>query len=234
MEMIRLKGRDVVDEAVWEGESPLDSRATFYLVKNGQKQQVPSELIPAMIALDGEDPENFLCEIPCVWDVLPLDKENVSVSFFLSEEVVIVQNPAFGGELGAGVRGFAVRRPIFEQASRWAKATPILSVENALDEFMNKLFPRIILRKGGWQSDPDLLRNAGSLSRALAQLFMLDLQDIRMEVEQSNPSLSPAIHGALLFDLTLDKIREIFLSSELSGNKRSPSGYRLEKVSLQQ
>ncbi|MHB8422552.1 MAG: hypothetical protein ACYC9S_04990 [Leptospirales bacterium] len=219
--MIRLKGKDVVDEALWETENPLGSRAVFYLVRNGRKQEVSGEQVPELIEKEGVDPETFLCEIPCVWDVLQEHSEKGSVLFFVRQEVVIVQNPYYGGELGSGVRAFAVLRPVFEKAARWAKATPILSIDDALDEFMSKLFPRIILRKGGWQSNPVLLRNAGSLSLALSQLFALDLDSIRTELECSNGPLSPMMHSVLLFDLVLEKIRKSFTLSERTGHQQN-------------
>lgn len=222
--MIRLKGKDVVDEALWTGGSPLDPRATFYLLKNGRKLQVLPELISDLIRMKGEDPESFFCEIPCVWDLLPSKGEFPSVSFFLGEEFAIVRNPYHGGELGDGMRAFAVFRTVFEKAARWAKATPILEIDDALDEFMNRLFPRIILRRSGWRSDPDLLQNAHSLSRALAHLFEIDIYEIQRRIGQSRPPLFPAIQAAVLFDLTLDRIREIL----------SPPGSLQESDSLRQ
>ncbi|MHB1285659.1 MAG: hypothetical protein ACYCYP_03700 [Leptospirales bacterium] len=109
------------------------------------------------------------------------------MTFHPAGEMVIVQNRFFGVNLVHGDsrdRWFATSRAVFDDAIQWAKATPVIEKDYSIEEFLDKLFPRIFFRMGAWKRDSVLLRNSRGLAETLSQIFGLDWLEVQKTSEK--------------------------------------------------
>ncbi len=214
--MIRLKGQDAVNEALWLlGENPVCPRVSFYLERKGKSLSVSPQRLQSLLEKKEAVPDDFRCEIFCVWDILPPREPRPGLAFYPAGEMVIVQNRFFGVNLVHGDsrdRWFATSRPVFDNAILWAKATPVIESDYSIDEFLDKLFPRIFFRIGAWKKDFVLLKNARELAETLSQVLGLDWEEVQKTAEKRSMSLlreagSKGQLDGVLFDTVIERRR---------------------------
>ncbi|AIA31624.1 hypothetical protein [Leptospirillum ferriphilum] len=216
--MIRVKGQDAVNEAFWYlGESPnLPKAAFFRLTPEGDKRKISPEEIQKLVASNRARPQEFMCEVPCVWDLLQgCESDRVSfplpdLSIYPGTKVVVVQNRFFGAEICPGSRWFSISRPVYDSAVRWAKGTPVIEPEYSQDEFMNRLFPRTFLKPGVWRGDCHSLKECRLTGEHLLQIFSLPhLQNSGWEDQQKAPGreISEEYGDGLFYDRVLEDVR---------------------------
>jgi hypothetical protein len=179
--MIRVKGQDAVNEAFWYlGESPNLPKASFFrLTSNGEKRKISPEEIQRLVAGNRARPQEFVCEVPCVWDLMQgFESDRVlfplpEISIYPGPKVVLVQNRFFGAEICPGSRWFAVARSVYDGAVRWARGTPVIEPEYSQDEFMNRLFPRMFLKPGIWRGESRYMKECRQTGDYLLSVFSL-------------------------------------------------------------
>lgn len=217
--MLLLEGVDALHEALWiQGENPFSPRVTFFLRKEGERIPVSPCRIRTLLEEKQAVPDDFICEIVCVWDILPPQEPNPALAFYPAGDLMIIRNRFFGEELvcrdanDSNDRWFATPRSAFESASSWAKSTPVLESEYSIDEFLNKLFPRIFFRAGSWKNDCVLLRYSKELSETLIRIFGLNPDDLQKAAEESSMNFlreedSRGQPDGILFDTVLECLR---------------------------
>lgn len=215
--MIRLKGQDAVNEAFWFlGESPnLPKAAFFRFAADGGRKQIAPEEIQKLVSGNRARPEEFLCEVPCVWDMIEGCEQRqfqipaLPLAIYPGTGHAIVQNRFFGAEVCPGSRWFAVLRSVYDSAVRWAKGTPVIEPEYSEDEFMNRLFPRVFLRTGAWRADPFLLKTSREIGEHLLDIFGLpgDRLSEQPQLRLGKSEEPGGCDDALFYDRVLEIIR---------------------------
>jgi hypothetical protein len=218
--MIRVKGQDAVNEAFWYlGESPNLPKASFFrLTPNGEKRKILPEEIQRLVAGNRARPQEFVCEVPCVWDLVQgCESDRVffplpEISIYPGSKVVLVQNRFFGAEICPGSRWFAVARPVYDSAVRWARGTPVIEPEYSQDEFMNRLFPRMFLKTGIWRGESHFMKECRQTGDHLLSVFSLPREHFSEWDAQSPSGISDGERSedhrdGLFYDRVLEGVR---------------------------
>ncbi len=215
--MIRLRGQEAYKQAcsmtIKEGRH--SNPATFFF----ENTDLMIPLLPedalkrikdGMLNLD-----NLACEVPSVWDLLLQEEKDGTLTVYPCQKTVLFFNRDFGPDLGNGVRVFGVLPPVFVNAMIWAMQSPVIEKEFDLDKFFLKLYPRMILKKGNWQNDSDLLSRSLEIAYELIRIFKLKSGkpwSLWGELLRNHPSLMSGeesmFQGGKMLDLVLDKIFE--------------------------
>lgn len=215
--MIRIKGKNAVSEASLLMKSPSHylEEIQFYVRKDGQEHRIFPELIPALLESGAIKPEWLFCEVPSVWDLLSSKGETSKISFFKDNSlVVILDSFEIGDETyNSKVSAFAVPKSVFVRTMRWARSMPAMNVEDAVNSFLGRIFPRIFLRRGGWVTNMDLFHHCEQLAKILAKIYSIDLQALSGENDGKN-ILSKAgwsdLDSGPFFDRVMDAICKKF------------------------
>lgn len=138
--------------------------------------------------------------------VCTADMEGGGIAYRCPNTVLILSKKS-GAEIGNGIRGFAVRSSVFDESERRAGISP--SDERMGDAGFVRLFPRMLLRKGGWEQDIDLLRYSKEIARGLIELFGIDpefvWERVRNHAALYHEGVVP-IHGGTLLDVVLEEV----------------------------
>ncbi len=218
--MIRVKGQDAVNEAFWYlGESPnLPKESFFRLTSEGEKKEILPEEIQRLVAGNRARPQEFVCEVPCVWDLIQACESDrirfplPDLSIYPGPEVVLVQNRFFGAEICPGSRWFVVARSGYDSAVRWARGTPVIEPEYSQDEFMNRLFPRMFLKPGIWRRECRFLKECRKAGEHLLRVFSLPPERFSAW-DGPDPSRVVSLDGSgdcgdgLFYDRVLEAVR---------------------------
>lgn len=156
------------------------------------------------------------------WDRLrEADKEGCAMAYRCPNTVLILSRKS-GAEIGNGIRGFAVRASVFDDSARIAKKPVTADGDEKCDGSFIRLYPRMLLRKGAWEQDIDLLRFSKEIARGLIELFGIDpefvWERVRNHAALYHEGERP-IHGGTLLDIVLDEVsgaigKGVFLSLE--------------------
>jgi hypothetical protein len=134
------------------------------------------------------------------------DMEGGGIAYRCPNTVLILSKKS-GAEIGNGIRGFAVRSSVFDALERNA-GIPSESGSMGNAGFV-RLFPRMLLRKGAWEQDVDLLRYSKEIARGLIELFGIDpefvWERVRNHAALYHEGVVP-IHGGTLLDVVLEEV----------------------------
>lgn len=136
------------------------------------------------------------------------EKEGGAMAYRCPNTVLILSRKA-GTDIGNGIRGFAVRASVFDDVEgETGKPLPIDLEETGKGGFI-RLYPRMLLRKGAWEQDIDLLRFSKEIALGLIELFGIDPEFVWERVRQHAALYHEGerpIHGGALLDIVLDEV----------------------------
>jgi len=210
--MIRLKGQEAVNQAYYamNNKEVLGDFSRFYLETPEKKVLLSPE--EALQALKGRKAtsEDLVCDVLSVWDTLLVAEEEGAICIHPCRNSVLVFNRDTGPEVGPGIRAFAVALSAFEKAAGWAMQSPVIDRDYDLEKFILKLYPRMLLRKGNWQQDVDLLRHSIEISQELIRICRLDSGALWDDLLHGRSALfadgEPLVDGGLLLDAVLESV----------------------------
>ena len=212
--MIRLKGREALLYAYYAILSRETGPDPFprFLAEGDEGRFLEPEEILAGIGHGRIKRESLFCDIPSVWDLLLEAEAEGSLVMHPSRNTVLVFTASHGADLGEGVRGFAIHAEVFEHASLQAMQTPVENRDYDYGRFLISLYPRMPLLRGRWEKDLDLLRYSIEIALELMTLFGLDAPLVWKEFSGESPEKGfteeHVVHGGVLLDHVLDRIRE--------------------------
>ena len=132
------------------------------------------------------------------------EKEGGAMAYRCPDTVLILSRTT-GAEIGNGIRGFAVRASIFDDLEG-DKSLPTDGKERGFI----RLYPRMLLRKGAWEQDIELLRFSKEIALGLIELFGIDpefvWERVRHHAALYHEGERP-IHGGALLDIVLDEVQ---------------------------
>lgn len=209
--MIRLSGDEAVNQAYYaDNNAGVLANSNIFIEKNGEKIPVFPDRALEMLKSGETYPKDLTCEVLSVWDMLLLAEKKGTLFVHPCPNTVLVFTRDYGAELGSGIRGIAIRLPVFEAATSWAMQSPVIDLDYDRDEFVVKLYPRMLLRKKAWQQDVDLLRYSKEIANALIRIFALDYGAIWKTLRRDTyPKYEgePLVHGGHLLDVVLEDVR---------------------------
>ena len=212
--MIRLKGREALlyaYYAVLSRESGPGPSPRFFAEGDEGGVLEPEEVL-AGIGHGRIKRESLLCDLPSVWDLLLEAEAEASLVMHPSRNTVLVFTSSHGADLGEGVRGFAIHAEVFEHASMRAMQTPVENRDYDYGGFLISLYPPMLLERGRWEKDLELLRHSIEIALELMALFGLDPQRVWKEFSGDSPeggfTEEDVVHGGMLLDRVLERIGE--------------------------
>ena len=211
--MIRLSGNEALVEAYYADLDPETLDCTmFYIEREGDRILLDPREALEMVDRRALEPKEIICEALSVWEHFGHDGFSACLPFLhvrLGSRVVLVLTRDHGTRLAKGVRGFAVLSPVFGRAVLWAKSSPVTVPRLDRQDFMDRLRPRLRLRKQEWLQNGDLRRHARVVAKALADLFGIDLESVRECLRARkvvNFDGEFQSHGGEFLDIVLERI----------------------------
>ncbi|MCL4462080.1 MAG: hypothetical protein M1297_10315 [Nitrospirae bacterium] len=155
--------------------------------------------------------ESDTCGVQSVWELLKTKDLDNTIFIHQSPSTILFLTRDYGAEIGGGIRLFAVLFSGYESAVRWAMESPAIDLDFDRDEFIVRLHPRMLPRKGAWKQDATLLRHSREIAKSLIDIFGLDSRIIWKELqEHSDHSYEgdPFFHRGDLLDTVLLEVRK--------------------------
>ena len=155
--------------------------------------------------------ESRTCGIQSVWELLKTRDIDNPIFIHQCPKTVLFLSRDYGAEIGDGIRLFAVLLSGYENAVRWAMESPAIDIDFDRDEFIVRLHPRMLPRKGAWKQDATLLRHSREIAKALIDIFALNTRVIWEQLQESSDHSyegDPSFHRGDLLDTVLWEVRK--------------------------
>ncbi len=211
--MIQMKGQEAVNQAyyVMNNKDLFRDGSFFTIERETLKEPVTPERALADLKSGTLRIDELTCEILSVWDVLLLAEKDGRLAIHPAQNVVLIFNHVHGNEVKKGIRAFVTPISAFEAAVSWAMQCPVIEQDHDFDKFILNLRPGMVLRKEAWKEKGELLRYSFEIANELMRIFELDSPAIWENLIKRDASLcaedEPPIHGGILLDEVLEKIR---------------------------
>jgi hypothetical protein len=206
---IRLHGEEAVNQAYYaEGQEGATANSRLFVEKEGKKVSLSPQKALQLVNDGTIEPESLTCYVLSVWDLLTQKEFGRSIVIRQCPNTALVFTRDYGAEIGGGVRGCAVSASTFDGAVRWAMDSPAIDLDFDRDEFIVRLHPRLLLRKGAWQQDVELLRHAREIADALTEVFGIDPKSVWKELKRHSKvdqDGEPVFHGGNMLDVVLEQ-----------------------------
>lgn len=206
---IRLHGEEAVNQAYYaEGDESATANSELFVEKEGKKVSLSPKKALQLVNDGTIEPESLTCDVLSVWDLLAQKELGRSIVIRQCPDAALIFARDYGAEIGGGIRGFAVSASTFDGAVRWAMNSPAIALDFDRDEFIVRLHPRLLLRKGAWQQDVELLRHAREIADALTLVFGVDPKSVWKELQRRSKvdhDGEPVFHGGNILDIVLEQ-----------------------------